>query len=54
MDKFLFSACEAIVTGCHLGHIVLALYAHDYEQTAKEALQLLMRLLPHVGKLWSR
>ena len=54
MDKFLFSVCEAFMIGFHLGHFVLALYTHDYEQAVKEGLQLLMRLLPYVGKLWSR
>lgn len=54
MNKFLLSAWEAFVIGFHLGHFVLALYTHDYEQAAKEGLQLLMQLLPHVGKLWFR
>lgn len=54
MDKFLFSVCEAFMIGCHLGHFVSALYTHDYGQAVKDGLQLLMRLLPHVGKLWSR
>lgn len=54
MNKFLLSAWEAFVIGCHLGHFVLALYAHDYEQAAIEAVTLIMRLVPYVGKLWPR
>lgn len=54
MGKFLCAAWEAFVIGFHLGHFVLALYTHDYEQAVKDGQQLLMGLLPYVCKLWFR
>ena len=54
MRKFLRTALGWFWMGYHFSHFVLALYTHDYEQAAKEAVTLIMRLVPYVGKLWPR
>lgn len=51
MRKFLCTAFEWFWIGYHFSHFVSALSTHDYEQAAKEAIQLILLLFQAV-KAW--